>query len=686
MARRTPPDFVTADKVDDLTKSEAEQQAKALREDLSYHDYRYYVLDDPELADAEYDERKAALEAIEARWPDLIAPDSPTQRVGAAPREELGTVEHEDFMRSLQTLQTEEDVRHFHETCRRELGRQRVPLVAEPKYDGVSVELVYDRGALVRAATRGDGFTGEDVTENVRTIREVVLRLQPAEGVSVPDHLVVRGEAYMAKDDFAAFNKALEAKGAKTFANPRNAAAGSLRQLDPKITAGRPLRIFFWEIAPSSTGRPKTQWKSLERMKDLGLKTNPEAARAHGVDEAVAWYRDMAERREDLAYEIDGGVFKVNNLDDHDALGTRASSPRWAVAWKFPSRRRTTRIRNIEAQVGRTGALTPVAILEPVRIGGVEVTHVSLHNQDEIDRKDIRKGDRVLVERAGDVIPHVVRVRTDKRTGKETRYHLPGECPSCGQTTVRPAGEAIRRCVNTACPAQRREAILHFGSTPALDIEGLGEKVVEQLLDRELVNDPADLFALTADDVATLDRMAEKSAQNLVDAIEQSRTQATLAKTIHGLGIPHVGEAMAGRLALEAGSLDGLLGLSQDHLLGMPDMGETMASAIRAWCENEANRDLVRRLQKAGLNPKARKRGSRLAGKTVVVTGTLERMTREQAQQAIREQGGRAADSVSGNTDVLVVGENPGTTKTRDAEKHGVRTMDEDGFLEMVGR
>ena len=671
--------------VEDLTRKEARKRAEELRDEIEHHNYRYYVLDDPEISDAEYDELKDELLAIEDRFPDLVTPDSPTQKVGAEPRDELGTVEHETPMLSLQSIQEKEEFRHFWSNCLEGLDIRRMRVAGEPKYDGLSVEMVYDDGELVRASTRGDGETGEDVTDNVRTMDEVLLRLQPGDDTSVPRHLVVRAEVYMTKEEFQEFNRKQEEEGNKTFANPRNAAAGSLRQLDSKITAARPLRIFFWEIAPSSSSRPSSQWKCLELMGSLGLKTNPEAKRFGSPDDAVAWFQEMTERREDLPYEIDGCVFKVDKLEHHDTLGTRAANPRWAVAWKFQPRRKTTRIQEIEAQVGRTGALTPVAILEPVTIGGVEVSHASLHNQDEIDRKDIRVGDKVVVERAGDVIPHVVEVVTDARTGDEEEYQLPDTCPVCGGDVSRPEGEAVARCTNAACPAQVKEGIRHFGSQEALDVDGLGEKVVDQLVDRGMVEDFADLFDLTVDQVKELDRMAEKSAHNLVTALQNAKEEATLARVIYGLGIPHVGRSVAGDLALEFGSLQALAQASQDDLEAMEDMGETMASAIRQWFDNQDNQRLLERLRDRGLDPREEERGDRLDSLTLVLTGSLESFTRDEAQDAIRRQGGHPTSSVSSNTDYLVVGSEPGDTKLEDAREHDVETLDEEEFLELLG-
>jgi DNA ligase (NAD+) len=667
-----------------MNKKDAEKRAEELRRELAYHNYRYYVKNDPVISDEEYDELKGELEEIEASYPDLVTPDSPTQRVGSEPLEELGTVDHETPMLSLQAVRKEEAFRRFYETCRKELGKERVSLVAEPKYDGASVELVYDRGRFTAGATRGDGSTGEDVSANIRTIREVLLRLRTDTDASVPEHLVVRAEVYMEKKEFETFNRELEKSGKRTFANPRNAAAGSLRQLDPRITAARPLRIFFWEIASSSSSRPDSHWQCLRLLSKLGLKTNELARRVRSPDEAVRWYEDIKEKREELPYEIDGCVFKVNDLAGHGKMGSRASNPRWAVAWKFPSKRRATRIRRIEASVGRTGALTPVAVLEPVQIGGVQVGRVSLHNQDEVDRKDIREGDHVLVERAGDVIPHVVRVIEDKRTGDEKRYSLPGSCPVCGGRVSKPEGEAETRCVNASCPAQLKQRIVHFGSKGALDIDGLGEKTVDQLVDRGMVEDLADLFDLTTEEISSLDRMAGKSAQNLVNAVQMSKEKATLPRLIYGLGIPHVGRSAAGDLARTFGSLDRLAAATRSDLEGLPGMGSTMAQAISDWFSVDKNERLLKQLRQEGLNPAARRRGDRLEGVTVVFTGELGSMSRDEAREAVRAQGGNPTSSVSGNTDYLVVGDDPGSTKQADARRHDTPVLHEDGFLELL--
>ncbi len=667
-----------------LTKKQADKRAEKLRKELEHHNYRYYVVDDPVVSDAGYDRMKAELQEIEERFPDLVTPDSPTQRVGGEPREEFGQIDHETPMLSLQAVQEESDFRHFQETCLQGLDKERISLVGEPKFDGVSVELVYDDGALRRASTRGNGRTGEDVTANVRTIREVLFHLQPGKGQSTPRHLVVRGEVYLEKEAFEKFNRAQEGEGKKTFANPRNLAAGSLRQLDPKVTAQRPLRIFFWEVAPTTTGRPDSHWQCVQMMRDLGLKTNANVTKVESVDKAVEWYQGMREEREDLPYEIDGCVFKVNSFSDQSRLGTRATTPRWAVAWKFASRRNTTRIKEIQASVGRTGALTPVAVLEATQIGGVTVEHVTLHNQDEIDRKDIRVGDTVLVERAGDVIPHVVRVIKEERTGKEKRYRLPKKCPACKGGVSRPEGEAVTRCTNASCPAQLKQGILHFGSAGALDMDGLGEKIVDGLVEEGLVKDVADLFDLSVEDLQRLPLTAEKKAANLVHAVEEGRRRATLPRLIFALGIPHVGRTVAGDLARAFHSLDSLAKADEKELRRMEGMGPTMASAVVQWFGNKKNRALIRKLKDRGLDPHTRGAGKRLEGKTFVLTGSLESMSRDEAKEAVRQQGGRATSGVSSETDYLVVGSKPGAAKRKAAAKHGTDVLDEEEFLKLL--
>ncbi len=663
-----------------MNKKEARKRARELRKEIEYHNHKYYVADDPEISDAEYDQLKRELQDIEDEYPDLITEDSPTQRVGAEPRSDMKRVRHENRMLSLRAIQQEEEFQDFWTFCRSELNGN-ADLVAEPKYDGLSVELIYDEGRLQQASTRGDGNTGEDVTDNIRTIPQIPLQLL---GDKPPQHLVVRGEVYMSKQEFSDFNRAQEEAGKKTFANPRNAAAGSLRQLDPRITAHRPLHIFFWEIASSSSDRPKTQWKCLKQMERLGLRINPQIKRCRSADDATKWYARMEDKRDELDYEIDGCVFKVNRLADHETLGTRAANPRWAIAWKFPPQRESTRITDIEASVGRTGTITPVAVLEPVHIGGVEVTHVSLHNQDEVNRQDIGVGDRILVERAGDVIPHVEKVT--QRSDEHKTYQLPETCPVCGADTVRAEGDAATRCVNQSCPAQVRESLTHFASKQAFDIDGVGPRLAERLIEAGLVETVPDLFELESDELQKLEGYGRKSAEALLQQIESSGERVTLPRFIFALGIPHVGRSVATDLATAFGSIDELAAASSDDLEALDGVGKVMAAAIHSWFAQDENQEIIKRLKQVGINPKARRRGSRLDGKTLVVTGTLEAMSRDEAKEAIELQGGQASSSVSGNTDYLVVGENPGNRKVSDAEDHDVKQVDEDEFLELVGR
>jgi DNA ligase (NAD+) len=671
-----------------LSKIQARRRAADLRRQVAEHDHRYYISDAPVISDAEYDDLKRQLIAIEERFPDLITPDSPTQRIGGSPREGFVTIRHDTPMLSIQSIWTEDDFRRFHQTCCRELHKKSCVLVGEPKYDGTSIELVYDQGELVSASTRGDGYNGEDVTANVRTIREVPLRLPAGSafhktGNRIPRHLVLRGEIYMDKHEFEQFNRRQEDLRAKTFANPRNSAAGSLRQLDPKITAKRPLHIFFWEVAPATDDRPASHWECLELMAELGLKTNPHVSRFESTEQAVRWFEQMKQHRERLRYEIDGCVFKVADLADQEKLGTRAANPRWAVAWKFPPLQKTTRVTDIEAYVGRTGAITPVATLDPVHIGGVEVSRVTLHNQAEIDRKDVRIGDAVLIERAGDVIPHVVQVIKERRTGRERRYSLPRDCPVCGSQIARIEGEVIARCSNTSCPARLREAIGHFASTEAMDIRGLGTKLADQLVAKRLVKNLADIYELTGNDLRRLMRMGEKSARNIIDSITRSKQKATLDRLIYALGISHVGRALATDLAAHFGSMEKLAG-ADERALKAAGLGTAVSSAVARWLGNPANQELIRRLAHAGIDPVLQRKGHRLEGKTLAFTGELDRMTRDQAKDIVIQQGGRVSENVSRHTDFLVIGASPGGTKTDNARKYGTKLLSEADFLHLI--
>lgn len=666
-------------------EDEARQAVEELRKAIRYHDYRYYVLDDPAISDAEYDELMRDLQSLEESFPDLQTPDSPTQQVAGEPREELGLVEHPTPMLSLKTVYEEEDVRNFDETCRSELNAESVEYVAEPKYDGLAVELVYEDGRLAVAATRGDGETGEDITANVRTIKELPLRLI-AEEREPPSRLVARGEIYMRKDEFDALNRRRAEQDEAAFANPRNAAAGSVRQLDPEVTASRPLHIFVYEATEIEGVSLETQWQVLEALPSWGLRINREhVRRCSGVEEVLAYHADMAEAREDLPYEIDGVVYKVNRLADWEVLGTRTRDPRWALAYKFEPRRTTTQLTDIEVQVGRTGKLTPVAVLEPVNIGGVEVRRASLHNQSEIERKDIRIGDRVLVERAGDVIPQVVEAIPDARDGSEQEYELPDQCPVCGTEVIVSDDKKQTHCPNVNCPAQLRGRITHYASRQALDIEGLGDKRTEQLMDAGLLERLSDLYSLTKDDLLSLERYGEKSAQNLLDEIEESK-ETTLPRFLYGLGIPLVGEHIVRVLAEQYELLDELMAASQDELEAITEIGPQVAASIVAFLAEPENIQVIETIREAGLtleNPYASQSEQPLDGLTFVFTGQLERWTRDEAKRYVERRGGRATSSVSGETDYVVAGPGAGS-KLDEAKERGVPILDEDEFVELV--
>jgi DNA ligase (NAD+) len=669
-------------KAAEMPEAKARKRAEKLRGKIRHHDHRYYVLADPEITDAEYDDLRNELLGIEAAYPELVTEDSPTQRAGAPPREALGTVSHDSPMLSLKAVQEEEEIAGFFEDCREKLEQDAVSIVGEPKFDGLSVELVYSEGVLETASTRGDGRTGEDVTDNIRTIGQVPLRIEYSS--SVPDRLIVRGEVYMEKDDFSAFNRAQEKKGEKTFANPRNAAAGSLRQLDSGITAARPLSVYFWQLVEAGDQMPETHWQALKMLEELGFRVSELRKRFRSADSAAEWFREIREQRDTLDFEIDGCVFKLNSFAARERLGQRSSNPRWAIAWKFPARNRTARIRDIEAQVGRTGQLTPVAILEPVHIGGVEVSHVSLHNQDEIERLDVKIGDHIVVERAGDVIPHVVRVEKRKRNGTEKPYHLPENCPACGSEIVRPEGEALHRCMNASCPAVLKQHLVHMASRAALDINGIGEKLADQLVEEGIVETVADVFFLDKETLAGLDRMAEKSAENLLNELEAAKEEVPLARFIYALGIPHIGRRTADDLAAAFGSIGALAKAGAADLEKCGDMGRKTASAVVEWFDKPENQRLLKQFRKAGLKPEARERSNKLEGCTFVITGTLEGMSRDEAKERIEQNGGDVSSRVSGNTDYLVAGDSPGGTKMQDAEKHGTEQIGENKFRKML--
>ena len=662
---------------------------RSLRERIQHHDYRYHVLDDPEIPDAEYDRLVAELRRVEAEHPELVTPDSPTQRVGGAPLPELGEVRHRVPMLSLDNAFERGDVEAFDRRVRERLGAPAdISYACEPKLDGLAVSLTYEHGVLVQAATRGDGTTGEDVTHNVRTIRSVPLHLT---GAGWPPRLDVRGEVFMPIAGFEAMNREAAKRGEKVFVNPRNAAAGSLRQLDPRAAAARPLEVFFYgAIVEELPHAPATHSATLDLLRGWGLRTCPESDVVDGVAGLLAFYERIGRRRTSLPYQIDGVVYKVDRLDLQRRLGFVARAPRWAIAHKFPAQEEITVVRDIEWQVGRTGALTPVARLEPVFVGGVTVSNATLHNIDELRRKDVRIGDSVIVRRAGDVIPEVVKVVAERRPAHAREVRLPDRCPVCGAGVVRENEEAVARCSGGLfCPAQRKESLRHFASRRAMDIQGLGARLIDQLVDAGLVKSVADIYRLDVPQVAALERMAEKSARNLIEAIAQSR-RTTLPRFLFALGIRDVGEATALALAEHFGSLEALRRATGAEIQQVPDVGPVVAGHVHAFFAEPHNRQIVDELlEEAGVQPERmpqrRVAAGALTGKTVVITGTLDSMTREEAEQRVREAGGKAAGSVSSRTDYLVAGADAGS-KLRKAEQLGVPVLSEDQFLALLDR
>jgi len=667
-----------------VSREEAKRRIEELRKLIRHHDYLYYVLNKPEISDAEYDKLMLELRKLEEAYPDLVTPDSPTQRVGGFPAEEFKTVTHMKPMLSLDSAFTEEEIKKFDERIKRELGDESIEYVAEPKLDGLSVELVYENGVFVRGSTRGDGINGEDVTENLKTIRAVPLRLR--ESKTIPTRLAVRGEVIMHINDFERLNKQLIERGEEPLANPRNAAAGSLRRLDPRETAERPLDIFFYEILFIEGVDIETQWDGLKHLKEWGLKVNHLIKKCDDIDDAIKYHKEMAEKREELSYEIDGVVIKVNRLDYQEKLGIKARSPRWAIAYKFPPREEETEIVDIVVQVGRTGTLTPVALLKPVDVTGVTVSRATLHNQDFIDQMDVRIGDKVKVARAGDVIPEVVKVLKDKRTGREKKFHIPSKCPVCGSKVVKEG--AFYRCTRgLACIAQLKRSITHYASKGAMDIEGLGKKNVDLLVDSGLIKRVSDLYVLKKEDLLKLPRFAEKSADNLLKGIEKSK-ERSLARFIYALGIPNVGEHMARVLAEHFKTLDALMNASRESLLEIREVGPETADSIVSFFREKINREEIERMKKFGVKAtvaKVEEKKGILSGKVFVFTGALQSFSREEAKRLVEELGGRAASSVSKNVDFVVVGENPGS-KYDKAKKLGLKIIDEKEFKKMIGR
>ena len=666
-----------------MQRADAAQRIAELRERIHHHDYRYHVEARPEVSDAEYDRLLRELSDLEAAFPDLVTDDSPTQRVGGAPTDLFKPVEHRVAMLSLDNATSASDLREFEARIGRAVPGTRFAYVCEPKIDGLGVALLYERGRLVRGATRGDGRVGEDITANLRTIRSIPMVLRSA--LAAVDDLEVRGEVFMPRAAFARLNRELEEAGEATFANPRNAAAGAVRQKDPAVTARRPLDILLYHVSRADALGFVSYWDTLAALRAAGLRTNPRAERCATLDAVVAYCARLEPARDGLGYDADGVVVKVDSLEHQRRLGSTTHHPRWAIAFKFAARQATTTVQAIEVNVGKTGALTPVAKLEPVELAGVVIRNVSLHNEDEVRRKDVRVGDAVLIERAGDVIPYVVQVVAARRPPGTEPFRFPARCPACGGRTSRPEGEAYWRCANSACPAQLKERLRHFGSRGAMDIEHLGEGVIEQLVDKGLVKDFAALYTLDVDTVAGLERFAAKSAANLVAAIAASRERG-LARLLGALGIRLVGERVAQLLAGRFGSLERIAAAAEGELAETHGVGPEIARSVGAFFGDAANRRLVERLQAAGVvttAPEAPRAPQVLAGKTLVLTGALPGLSREAARELIERHGGRVVAAVSRKTDYVVVGEAPGG-KAEDARRLGVTMLDEAGLLALL--
>ncbi|MCL6641866.1 MAG: NAD-dependent DNA ligase LigA [Candidatus Bipolaricaulota bacterium] len=670
-----------------LSPEEARRRIEELREEIEQHNYNYFVLNQPTISDAEYDQLLRELQKLEEQFPQFKSPTSPTQRVGAPPQTEFKTVRHSIPMLSLANAFSEEEVQEFDARVQKLAERTEITYVAEPKFDGLAVELVYEDGIFVLGSTRGDGETGEDVTQNLKTIKSVPLRLRQPKDLPIPKRLEVRGEVYMEITDFRKLNEEREERGEPLFANPRNAAAGSLRQLDPSITAQRRLHIFCYDVGQTVGIEFRTQDGLLKTLPRYGLRVCPIYRVCKNIDEALEFYREMQERREELPYETDGVVIKVNDFRIREIVGEISRNPRWAIAYKFPPKQATTRVKDIIVQVGRTGKLTPVAVLEPVALGGVTVQHATLHNQDEIEKKDIRIGDWVLIQRAGDVIPEVVKPIVSQRTGTEKKFTMPERCPVCGDKVVRLPDEVDYRCVNISCPARLKESILHYASKGAADIEGLGERWVEALMNAGLVKEIPDLYKLRERviELVRLERMGPKLAENLLNAIEKSK-KISLARFIYGLGIRHVGEHVAELLAQRFRTLDALMNASEEELLAVEEVGPTVAQSILSFFQDERNREMIRKLREAGvqvIEEISPQKAGALAGKTFVFTGTLKTMTRGQAEARVKAAGGRVSSSVSRKTDYVVAGEEPGS-KLQKARELGVTVLSEEEFRKLI--
>jgi DNA ligase (NAD+) len=661
------------------------KQIAELREKLRHHEYKYYVQDDPEISDAAYDRLMSKLAELERAHPELITADSPTVRVGGTARVGFETVQHSRPMLSLDNSYSFEDLKEFDRRVREVSGQEKIEYIAEHKFDGLSISLTYEKGGLARAVTRGDGRTGEDVTLNVKTIRSVPLLIDEAvlKKAKLQGTFEVRGEIMMPRKSFEELNRQQELAGGKIFANPRNAAAGAVRMLDPSITASRRLEFFAYYLTVDGKAPFPKHSQSLEALKVARFRSSSDWKLCQGIDAVIAYCEAWDEPRTKLAYEIDGVVVKVNSIAIQNELGFTAKAPRWAIAYKYPARQETTVVNDIQVQVGRTGTLTPVAYLEPVQVGGVTVKRSTLHNMDEIERLGLQIGDTVLIERAGEVIPHILKVT--KEGNPRRPFHMPKKCPECGSTIHKAEDEVAYRCVNAACPAKRKESLLHFASRHAMDVDGLGDKIVDQLVDKGLVKDVADLYTLKLDDVSGLERMAEKSAQNLLDGIAASKKQP-LARLIYALGIRFVGERTAQLLAEHFYSLEEFAGASEEQLTEVGEVGPKVAAAIAEFFSEAANRALIKKLDKVGIKPTAAKRvvkSDKFAGKTFVFTGTLANRSREAAGELVQQHGGKVSGSVSKKTDYVVVGADAGS-KLEKARELGVPILTEEEFEKLL--
>jgi DNA ligase (NAD+) len=665
-----------------MNGSEAKERIDALKQELEQYNYEYHTLDDPSVSDYEYDKKMSELIELEEEFPDLQTPDSPSQRVGGAPLEAFEKVQHIIPMLSLGNAFDDQELRDFDRRVRNGTNED-VNYVCELKIDGLAVSLRYEEGLFVRGATRGDGTTGEDITKNLRTIKNIPLRLKS------PETLEVRGEAYMPKRSFMALNEAREANEDEPFANPRNAAAGSLRQLDPKIAAKRNLDIFLYGVGQWENDPAESHSERLKKLKELGLKTNPEWKKCNDIEEVIDYVHSWVERRPDLDYEIDGIVIKVDRLDQQETLGFTAKSPRWATAYKFPAEEAVTYLRDIELSVGRTGVVTPTAILDPVKVAGTTVQRASLHNEDLIREKDIRIGDTVIIKKAGDIIPEVVRVMEDQREGNEEPFSMPETCPECESKLVRLEEEVALRCINPNCPAQLREGLIHFVSRNAMDIEGLGEKVIAQLFQEKLIHNIADLYKLEREQLLELERMGEKSVQNLLKAIEASK-ENSLERLLFGLGVRYVGTKAASTLAQEFETMDNLLAADAEKLESIPEIGEKMADSIARYFAKPQVIQLVEELKELGLNMEYKgprksdqPSDSPFMDKTIVLTGKMENYSRSEAKKIVQELGGNVTGSVSKNTDLLIAGEDAGSKYTK-ASDLGIEIWDEEQFMKAL--